>query len=435
MAIIEPQMENQNTIPIYAREETPYDTLSKVLTFSNIDQEEYWRRIAPLLGKLLQQGSNYTIHQQYQHLCFYALHVIPLLGPFPVEGRSSYNCPLGGVGAIEPSQNFQKSGTSLRYTFEPTSTGAISGRSDPFNRFMIDDALSRFRQAGVRFNPHLYEALKKEVLLTDEEAEAICQHHDVPKMEFRAQACIAVDLDGGNMSVKLYVYPMLKATLLNIPNWELCLNAIRHVDGEGQFTSATAALETYLRTQCPTTVREQTSATTQVSYIACDLVDLQRARFKVYLFDLHVSFERIITHWTMGGRLNDEVTMSGLGILRELWDELKIPEGRRKPIERPPKPGDGPTMPLFFNYEMKAGDRLPKVKAYLPLVGMPEMPIARKLAAFFQRYGFPVEGRQYVDTLAGYFPDEDLEIVTHHQAFLSFSYSAKTGPYMTIYYH
>ncbi|GAT26932.1 reverse prenyltransferase [Aspergillus luchuensis] len=78
-------------------------------------------------------------------------------------------------------------------------------------------------------------------------------------------------------------------------------------------------------------------------------------------------------------------------MLRELWKDLCIVEGKRSLPDRPTQPGDPETrMPCLLNYEMSPGKTSPHAEVILPSHRDPEMRIANALTAFFKRHG-PIE--------------------------------------------
>ncbi|EKV10843.1 hypothetical protein PDIG_53310 [Penicillium digitatum PHI26] len=51
------------TVPAVAQEaDMPHRTLSKSMTFANLDQRQYWHAVSPMLGRMLSDG-NYSIHK------------------------------------------------------------------------------------------------------------------------------------------------------------------------------------------------------------------------------------------------------------------------------------------------------------------------------------------------------------------------------------
>ncbi|OJZ92194.1 hypothetical protein ASPFODRAFT_39496 [Aspergillus luchuensis CBS 106.47] len=84
---------------------------------------------------------------------------------------------------------------------------------------------------------------------------------------------------------------------------------------------------------------------------------------------------------------------------------------------------------------MSPGKTSPHAEVILPSHRDPEMRIANALTAFFKRHGMQNQSAAYTNNLKSYYPGKDLDVATNHQAWLSFSYTKKKGPYLTMYYH
>ncbi|KAJ5517737.1 Aromatic prenyltransferase DMATS type [Penicillium expansum] len=418
-----PQALNASVPAVAQDADMPHRTLSKSMTFANLDQHQYWHAVGPMLGRMLSNG-NYSIHQQYEYLCLFAHVIIPKLGPFP-GGRDIYKCLLGGTGSVELSQNVQKLGLTARVAFEPTSYIASTG-VDPLNRHTVHATLAELRAIGsATIDMELHQILVNELTLTDRE-EKLMSPEEISGTAWKTQILLALDLGQTGITVKEYFYPALKASVIGQSVAKLCFSAIRKVDKQGVFEPSSKVIEAYMQTQ----------SQTDLYFLSCDLVDPAETRIKLYLMELDMRFEKVEEHWTMGGKLNDEETLLGLKMLRELWVDFGIIEGMRKEPERPSLPGDPDTIvPFIMNYEMNPGEALPKPKFYFPLVGISELKIANVLAAFFERYDMPEQAAVYHDNLQTYYPSKDLAVATDHQAWLSFSYGKKKGPYLTMYYH
>ncbi|KAF7181288.1 hypothetical protein CNMCM7691_000506 [Aspergillus felis] len=401
----------------------PYRTLSKSMTFANLDQHRYWHSVAPMLGKMLVDGK-YSIHQQYEYLSLFAHLIIPNLGPFP-GGKGIYKCLLGGIGSVELSQNFQKSGSTARIAFEATSYIASTG-ADPFNRHAVHAALVQLRTTGsAAVNLELHHTLVTALTLTDREEELL-REGELAQTNWKTQTLLALDLTKTGVTVKEYFYPALKAAAMGQSVAQLCFSAIRRIDTQGRFEDACKAIEAHMQRQNQT----------DLYFLSCDLVGPDKTRIKLYLMELEMTLAKVEEHWTMGGSLNDEDTKRGLQMLSELWVDFGIIEGRREEPTRPSLPEDPATIvPFIMNYEMSPGEPRPKPKFYFPLVGISEAHIANVLTAFFERNGMDQQAAVYRENLQSYYPMKDLVSATDHQAWLSFSYTEKKGPYLTMYYH
>ncbi|KAI2791648.1 Roquefortine prenyltransferase roqD [Penicillium oxalicum] len=370
----------------------PYGTLSRSLPFANLDQYRYWHAVAPMLGEMLARG-NYSIHQQYGYLTLFAQVIVPKLGPFPSQ-QNIYKCLLGGTGSVELSQNIQRRGLTTRVAFEPTSYISSTG-VDPFNRHAVHATLAELRSLGAtQVDMELHHRLVTQLTLSDREEQRMSATQ-IAETVWRTQTLLALDLDPtGEITVKEYLYPGLKAQMMGKSVAELCFAAIRSVDHEGCFTAALKAIEHHMQAQTQT----------DLYFLSCDLIDPAATRFKLYLMELDMRWAKVEEHWTMGGVLaGDEEIDRGLQMLRELWCEFGIIEGLRDEPERPSQPGDPDTIvPFILNYEMTPNAPLPVPKFYFPLVGIPELKIAKVLTAFFERHDMADQAMVYEENLQSY---------------------------------
>ncbi|GFF55211.1 putative dimethylallyl tryptophan synthase [Aspergillus udagawae] len=405
--------------------DAPYQALSKAILFQNTDQHRYWHRVAPMFCRMLSDGK-YNIDLQYRYLCLYSQLVVPSLGPFTTSGNDSdfYKCTLGGYGPVELSQNFQASGSTVRIAFEPTSHAASMG-ADICNRQAVHVFLSNLKLLDASaVNLYLHHSLNNQLTLTDAEEEQLTPE-DLAKFEVRTQNLIALDFTKSGIIAKEYFLPIVKSLVTGQSVARICLDAVRNSTSDPSLSNLCQLIEDHI---------EQSE--TPAAFLACDLVDPSATRYKVYIHDSDVVLSRAENHWTLGGKLQGDDIARGLEIFRELWMGLGIIEGRRNPPGTSAKHGDPSSLlPLMYNYEMKPGDHSLKPQLYMPLTGIPEMQVASALTAFFDKHGMQDQARTFTENLKSYYTDCDLSNATRKQAWLSFSYTAQKGPYLSIYYH
>ncbi|KAF7596490.1 hypothetical protein BBP40_001362 [Aspergillus hancockii] len=379
-----------------------------------------------MLGKLLSQ-CKYSVHHQYQYLSLYGLHIIPFLGPWPDIGRPElYKSVFSGLGPLEFSQNFTKTARTVRMGFEPTSFFASTTR-DLCNRHALGDALNHFKQLGIKIDLRLYHQLVSEVSLTDQDEEVLRARNVLDNEPAKSQDLLALDFKDGDVTVKLYFYPQLKSLATGITRAQLMFNAVRAVDKIGSFSKSMDMIEEFFAS---------VPETTAPYWISCDLIEPHRTRFKFYIAEFQVDLDHAGDLWTLGGRLGDPETMTGLEIVRDLWKSFGIRDGLREQKNRPGHSGDPPNIiPMLFNLEISPGSPCPQPKIYFPTTGMNDLAIAEAMTEFFRRHGLDGYAESYIADLASCVPHMDLADCTDLQAWISFSYSFRTGPYLTVYYH
>ncbi|KAE8368438.1 aromatic prenyltransferase [Aspergillus caelatus] len=371
----------------------PYGLLSKYLSFPNFDQHQWWHNTAPMLGKLLSQ-CKYSVHQQYQYLCLYGLHIIPFLGPWPdIERHKLYKSVFSGLGPLEFSQNFRKIGKTVRMGFEPTTLITSTGH-DVCNRHALGEALNRFKQLDMKLDLQLYHRLVNEVSLTDQEEETLQIRGILDEEPAKSQSLLALDFNNDDVTVKLYFYPQLKSLATGISRAQLMLSAVRNVDKMGAFTESMDIIEEYFAS---------VPATTAPYWISCDLVEPHKTRFKFYIAQFQVSIENAEDLWTLGGRVSDPETMTGFAMVRDLWNPLDIKDGLREQQNRPGNRGDPCNiLPMLFNLEILPGKAYPQPKIYFPTTGMNDLVVARVVVEFFRRHGLHEHAQSYIDNLTSY---------------------------------
>lgn len=98
-----------------------------------------------------------------------------------------------------------------------------------------------------------------------------------------------------------------------------------------------------------------------------DEAGLSDARVKLYVYTLNNSFNTVRDYVTLGGRLQDEITLKGLTILRDIWHLLlQEPEGVDDDYNKPINDGTILCQRTYFSFELRPGRELPEVKTYLP---------------------------------------------------------------------
>ncbi|KAL4874368.1 putative dimethylallyl tryptophan synthase [Aspergillus karnatakaensis] len=403
-----------------------YEAVTKSVLFPNLEEKEWWEATGPMFSKML-EDAHYDKHHQFQNLYFYVAHVIPYLGPFPKSRPNLYKCALGGLGSLELSQNFTKNRATVRMTFEPTSYAASTG-DDVCNRGTTDEALRRLKRVFPKIDLSLYHELVSKLTLTDVDERTLLDRGMLADLAVKTQAMVALDLKGDDIAAKLYLIPPLKSLATGTPVWKLIRDAVRAADTGSVFSEGLSNVEAFL---------QNGSSTRHPDMLSCDLVSPSETRFKIYVSEFHVSFESVTSIWTLDGKIQGTEMEEGLQILKGIWDALEIPTGVRPPPD-PAKPT--PTLPphelpIVVNMEIRPNSPLPQPKLYFPLPGRNNLAVATTIEKVFRSWGWEDHASSFISNLAGYKPGVDLSESLDLFSWLSFSYTSKTGPYVTMYYH
>ena len=190
---------------------TPYNVISNCFDFENEDQDLWWKDTAPLLQDLMSKA-RYSLHSQYQHLCFFYKYAIPTLGPLPRLGRQQIEPAVPRGRSFELSVNFQQAKTTIRYDFEPTSYLAGTSR-DPFNQPTVNQLLAKLAIGGANVNTRLHYHFQSALSLSKQDIIALRK----AKYDLSAkQHMVAWDLKGDANLMKVYFFPLAKAKAIGV---------------------------------------------------------------------------------------------------------------------------------------------------------------------------------------------------------------------------
>ncbi|KAJ5917434.1 aromatic prenyltransferase (DMATS family) [Penicillium verhagenii] len=355
---------------------TPEGVLSRSLDFRTEDQQLWWHDIAPLTNRLLDVVGCST-HDQYEHLCYIYRFVLPALGLYPRPGLSQITSAVPGGRSFELSVNYQDGKSTLRYDFEPSSSLAGTPR-DPYNQLMTAELMSKLALGGATNDLYWYNHFTNKLGLTTQDKAALAgQETGLATTQYM----VAWDLkSASNNSLKMYLFPLLKARATGLPAGRLVLDAVGSGSAEIKASPAFAMIEEYL---------VERGLLENVCILSWDCDEVGSSRLKVYIADPEVTFERISDMWTLGGRLSSSKNnQRGLEHLRQFWSRLDIPEGSRSTYELgQPEQSDGRSG-LTFNWELRAGSAEPDPKLYVPCMGENDGQLARGMAAYFNDLGW-----------------------------------------------
>lgn len=370
---------------------TPATVIASTWIFANEDQAQWWQDTGSLFERFL-QAAFYDEPVQYRCLLFFIQHLIPALGPYPQRWRSTIS--RSGL-PIEFSLNFQKSSKQLvRIGFEPVSI--LSGTAgDPFNTLPIGDLLSKLGQMPLPgFDPLDFSTLINKFQLSRTETEALQIEESMSK-PLRSQAAFGFDfLKDGNIVVKGYVFPHLKAKATGVSMGTLISDTLHQFDTQSQFLQSFNLVHDYMT---------ESTGYNEYTFLSCDCLDRSRQRLKLYGAHTEVTWGKIAEMWTLGGRLRHDVGIQrGLNMLRHFWALLKLHEGVRPFAggfdDGSRQQGDDQiASPIIWNYELHPNHAMPVPKFYFPVHAENDQLVASALAQFFGYLDWHNEARSYED--------------------------------------
>ncbi|KAF9892727.1 hypothetical protein FE257_001129 [Aspergillus nanangensis] len=400
-------------------EQTPFEVLSLSLRFENQEQQDWWQLTAPVLGQLMLHA-NYEVHQQYQYLVLFAHEIIPLLGPFPKNCRSTAQRALD---PLEFCRNFQQAGNNIRLMFLPQSYHHHLNRQDPFGRSLTRAVLAKLGQvSGIELDLQVYYQLASLLTLTKTEEEKILQSTGWDNLShpFNVQNAVGMLLaKTGKVMLKIDWFLPVKSMATGTPAVKLAFDAFRKLDqGDHLILPALRPMEDYFRTIEMQPSSPSSPQTMECVAMSCHLGGKASSRLKVYFKDSLLKFDRVADVWTLGGRLNHcPGIMEGLEILRSLWTILEIQEGYHYPAAQKSdmmsrNPGSGSTSstdPQFFdgqglgyNFEIRPGHPWPQPKIYFAPPCLTDSKTVDAMVMFFKTLGWEEEASRYKMNLQTY---------------------------------
>jgi tryptophan 4-dimethylallyltransferase len=382
-----------NMIP-NASHQQAYKVLSDIFDFPNNEQRNWWHSTAPMFAQML-QTADYDIHSQYKYLAMFKKHVIPFLGIYPSDDRDRWLSILTRYGTpFELSLNCSDS--LVRYTYEPIN--AVSGTlQDPFNSFAIWESLKHLVAIEPGLNLDWFIHFKRDLTLNADES-AFLLENGLVGGQIQTQNKLALDLKGGRIVPKTYIYPALKSVATGRSIQELIFGSIHCLSRQySSIRAPMAMLEEYVQSR-------GANSTMSPRLFSCDLIDPAKSRIKIYLLERMVSLEMMEDLWTLGGRRNDASTLAGLDMIYELWELLQIPAGLRSYPEPYLPLGTIPDelLPSMANYTLHQDDPIPEPQVYFTVFGMNDMAVADALTTFFARRGWMRMAQRYKDSLRAY---------------------------------
>lgn len=380
----------------------PFEILGHIFRFSIEDEKLWWDSTAPMFASML-ANAGYDTHLQYKYLCLHREYIIPTLGPYPKTGEvCGWKSVLTRYGLpYELSLNCQGSGSLVRFAFEPV--GDLAGTDkDPFNTKAIWDCLNKLAGLNIGLDTKLFRGLVNELVISDAEKD-VTASNDLLLSKFKTQNKLAIDLKGKDILVKTYIYPSLKSLATGVPLEKLITDAIRKVDHGDKLRAPLSSVDEYLESRRLRLSHGSKSTHTPLA-VSCDLVEPSRSRIKMYSCEQQVDFATLADIWTLGGKRQDDETMSGLSYLKQLWELLSFTEGYREVPTHYYNLGISPEerLPLLVQFGLLPGNPDPEKQVYLPAFGENDMTVANALTAFFELVGWKELAQTYKKNLSSY---------------------------------
>ena len=216
-------------------QQKPIDVINSIVRFRNNNHQFWWDKAGVQLAILLEYAG-YEREKQYNELMFFALHIVPELGPVPDDnGRLRWHSPHTPDGTpLDYSWDWGVEGKgTIRTSFEPI--GPLAGtEADPFNSFETDLWIKHLESQGLvaGLNLDWYHHFTKTILPSEP---VVPNELDRLKMATQnnfevapvAGTFVMRDIDRHGPMVKIYMFPGLRRQELGISKADVVFNAIR----------------------------------------------------------------------------------------------------------------------------------------------------------------------------------------------------------------
>nr|AET79202.1 dimethylallyl tryptophan synthase [Claviceps paspali] len=411
-----------------------YETLSLIFDFPNEEQRLWWHSTAPMFCSVLQMAG-YHVHDQYRHMGIFKKHIIPFLGVYPVEDKARWLSILTRYG-IPFELSLNCSDSVVRYTYEPI-TEATGTDKDPYNTLAILEGIQKLVQIQPGIDLAWFSHFKHELTLDRKESESLTKS-GLADGQIWTQNKLALDLRGKHFSLKAYFYPELKSVATSTSTHDLIFGSVYRLSmTHAGIRPALALLDDYVTSRkLSTEAGDGARGALEARLLSCDLVQPAASRVKIYLLEKTVSLSAMEDLWTLGGRRTDPSALEGLGMVRQLWHLLDVPDVCEAYPQTYLRLGQVPDeqLPSMANYTLHHDDDMPEPQVYFNVFGMSDHKISSALASFFENHGWHDMAAKYRSFLRDSYPNHDLESLNYLHTYVSFSYR-RHKPYLSVYLH
>ncbi|KAF4771642.1 hypothetical protein HAV15_004720 [Penicillium sp. str.  len=231
-----------------------------------------------------------------------------------------------------------------------------------------------------------------------------------------SQVAFGFDLKPDKISVKGYTFPGLKCHLTGKDMCSVVTESIQEYLGDADRYNTIGLMKEYIET---------TEARANFGFVySHDCTTPEKSRHKVYGRTKDMSWNQVQEIWDFGGRIDSPESSKGLGYLQRLWELLEIGHG--------PHPLG---LHLVWNYETKAGMKVPATKIYFPVYGLNDQKNVHAISQYLKEIGLDIHGNEYERAVRDLFPGFDIQQTDRLICWVSFAYTEKTGVYLSVYYH
>ncbi|KAK0609957.1 tryptophan dimethylallyltransferase-domain-containing protein [Bombardia bombarda] len=373
--------------------------LGATLLATNLDDNErfWWDVFSGLLSIALTQAG-YPEPLRTTFLRLYQ-QVLPLLGPRPfATGEPQHFSPFGYDSTpIEISHSYDGSRSTIRFACDH-----YSPPGDTFAQTATEATLKKIAQKFGLINAdfELFDAVAEKMWINPANRDGITEKYFPrdPRQPCPAHLCSAFDLlQDGSFTIKAYATTLVKSLEVGKTKNEIAGELIRWLDQSVYRSTpmlpAYATIEDYSQS-CPTHLQQH------VWQFGWDCVAPQDSRLKVYVYKEKTRLGTLRDMWTQGGRLTGPEIDKGLEVINELWLAVCLaPQDMHEDDELTNR--HGMSQPVIMALEIRPGAPHPVPKLYFQPArfGHTDLDIARNLAHWFERRGWPLARTWVADTM------------------------------------
>lgn len=402
----------------------------------------FWSQICqPALSGMLDFAGTYPPEEKENHLRFLAQGVCPWIGPRLLYPGADASSPYEASTPVEMSINFSHNRKPIvRFQLEPTV--ATKGPHIASEEPLVIGALSKVLKSAAALPGVELDWVRQLLasMVPAERADIVSLNKAVSEGQLPApldhvthlQLAFDLDLDG-RRKMKAYFNPMGMQLARGRAIRDVAFDAITQLEPFGSDLARPLRVVGDFMAASPDAM--------EVLMTGVDATDPAAARVKLYTYLRDANcWEAVRRAWTLGGAAADDADrLAGLDLLRSVWPLLLDEPAARADLEtynKPPKVALSFLGTLLLTYEFRHDTRVPDVKLYLPLwqYAPTDRRIAANVTAVLRKLGWAEAADGYMAHLQRTFPGADLDGPAALHSYLSFSYSRKTGPYLSLYY-
>ena len=325
---------------------------------------------------ILMHEAGYDLESQKSGLRFYSQHVVPYLGPCPVDGRPQrwQSFMTDDFSNLEYSWTWS-SPPKIRYSFEPVGINAGT-LGDPFNRAAPLSCAEKLRSTILGSDWRLFDFFAG--TLYDPTRDAGPPLGRNQNLSSPSSIFLAIEIGKKETMAKAYLIP-IRAEQTQMSRLSIVSESMNEAPIR---LPAFKVLDEFIRDQ-------QTTSPLQIIGIAVDCIDPLTSKVKIYLRSQETSFAKICSILSLNGRIKTwtDETKRELWALWTLVLSLPFTYSVHCPLDSGRLQHE--TLGILYNFDIQSNKCDPSSKLYIPVkhYGLSDRAIAEGLLTFLRQRG------------------------------------------------